>query len=225
MSEKKKTAFDERMARRWEVSHRTILNWRKAAEEAGGSCPMDAEDPGEFLEWYLAVMGRNPSAKLKEAAARITREAGEGLEIPAAVEIDRAPVEVIGGALDMLSKSRTLERALAEEEIASKIYEEKRAAGATQAELSMLRKRWSDAVAMVREAKKGDDAVEVALELLKEMMRREMEPGERKRRKALDDAGVMARERLMETTSAVEWEREWKRVIEGALASVKEEGL
>lgn len=219
MSEKKKTAYDERMARRWSVSDRTLLNWRKAAADAGGVCPVDAKDPNEFLEWYKGVMGREPSRKLKEAAARITRETEE-VEIPAAVVIDRAPLEVIGNALDMLSKSRTLERALAEEEIASKIYEEKRGAGATQAELSMLRKRWSDAVSMVREARKGDDAVEVAVELLKEVMRREMEPKERARRKALDDAAEMAWERLMEKTSKVEFEREWKRVIESALSAV-----
>lgn len=218
MSEKKKSAFDERMARRWGVSHRTILNWRVAAEEAGEPCPMDSDNPDDFLEWYRVTIGREPSKKLKEAAVRITAETGEGVEVKSATEIDRAPVEVIESALALLGKSRTLARVIAEEETAAKLYEEARDEGVTSAGLSSLRKAWGEAVAMSRDAKKGEDAVEVALELLKEMMRREMEPRERARRKALVEAGVSAREKLLETNSAVEFEREWKRVVENALS-------
>lgn len=216
MSAKTRTARDERMARRWGVSHRTILNWRVAAEKAEVPCPMDATNPDDFLEWYRAVIGREPAEKLKEAAARITAETGEGTEVRTATEIDRAPMDLIEKTLERLGRSRTLARAMAEEEMAATLYEQGREEGLSSGALAGLRKNWADAAAMVRDAKKGDDAVEVALELLKEVMRREWEPRERERRKRLSgkELGIQARERLLAVQSVVEWEREWDRVIE-----------
>jgi hypothetical protein len=214
MSEKR-TAFDKRMVSRWGVSDRTLLNWRKAAKEAGSPCPVETENPDVFFEWYRAVIGREPSVKLKEAGRRISAETGEGVELATETDIDRAPIEVIEKALEKVGRSQTLARAIAEEERAFLIYQEARMKGA---DTMVARKVWGDAAQMTRDAKKEKDAVEAALELLKELMRREVEPRERERRKRLMDAGAEARERLLAVTSAVDFEREWKRVIEEALA-------
>ena len=214
MSEKR-TAFDKRMVARWGVSDRTLLNWRKAAKAAGSPCPVETENPDVFFEWYRAVIGREPSGKLKEAGRRIMGETGQGVELAVETEIEKAPIEVIEKALGRLGSSVSLARAIAEEERAFRVYEETRTKGVDTA---TARKAWSDATAMTREAKKEKDAVEAALELLKEVMRREVEPRERERRKRLMDAGAEARERLLAVTSAVDFEREWKRVIEEALA-------
>ena len=213
MSEKRR-AFDKRMVSRWGVSDRTLLNWRKAAKAAGAPCPVETENPDVFFEWYRAVIGREPSAKLKEAGRRIMRQTGQGVELAVETEIEKAPIEVIEKALARLGKSVGLARAIAEEERAFQVYEDARTNGV---DTTTARKSWSDAIAMNREAKKEKDAVEVALELLKEVMRREVEPLERERRKRLMDAGAEARERLLAVTSAVDFEREWKRVIEEAL--------
>lgn len=193
-----------------------MLNWRKAAEEAGQPCPVDTENPDVFFEWYRAVMGREPSGRLKEAGRRIMQETGQGVELAVETEIEKAPVELIEKALEMLGSGKSLARAIAEEERAFLVYEEARSRGADTA---TARKQWGDATAMARDARKEKDAVEAALELLKELMRREVEPRERERRKRLSGAvlGAKMRERLLAVSSAVDWEREWDRGIEEAL--------
>lgn len=219
---KKRTAFDERMASRWGVSDRTVLNWRKAGEKQGAPCPMDTENPDVFFEWYRAVMRREPSEKLFKAGKRIAEEAGEGVEIKTAVELDRAPIDVIENALKLLGLSGTLARAIEEEEFSSRAYARSREEGMAS---PTLRKNWAEAAAMAAAARKQEDAVKVALELLKEWVRREMEPEERKRREALkgEKAGREMREELLETKSLIEWERVWDKGVDRALRGVGRE--
>ncbi len=219
---KKATAKDQRMARRWGVTQKTVFNWRKAAGVAGVECPMDSENPDDFLEWYRATIGRDPSAKLKTAARRIMRETGQGVELLTEVEINRAPIEVLERVLEMLGKGATLARVLEEEETAGAIYQAARKEGQASA---VLRKNWSDAAAMAQSARKGEDAVLAAVEILKELMRREIEPAERLRRQALSggEIGAEMRAELMAATTSIEWEKIWDKGIEKALRDLRVE--
>jgi hypothetical protein len=211
-----KSASDERLASRWGVSGKTILNWRRAGVEAGADCPAGAQNPDEFLSWYRAVMGREPARKILERAARLSAESGEGVETSREVEFDKVPFEILEALLSKLGKSGSLARVLEEEERAFKIYERARDEGAA---LDRVRKSWADAQGMTRAIKKEDDCVGAAVEVVREVMRRELEPGERERRVALSgrEMGAAAREELRATSSTVEWERVWDKFLERAL--------
>jgi hypothetical protein len=73
---------------------------------------------------------------------------------------------------------------------------------------------------MKRAAQKGEDAVLVARELLREWVLKEWEPMERERRKMISGEvlGRQAREALLETNTEKEWERVWDRELEKVLA-------
>jgi hypothetical protein len=73
---------------------------------------------------------------------------------------------------------------------------------------------------MKRAAQKGEDAVLVARELLREWVLKEWEPMERERRKMISGEvlGRQAREALRETSTEKEWERVWDRELEKVLA-------
>ena len=73
---------------------------------------------------------------------------------------------------------------------------------------------------MKRAAQKGDDAVQVARELLREWVLREFEPVQRDLRKKISGSvlGLQSRPGLMETVTDKEWARVWDKELEKVLS-------
>ena len=208
---------------RWGVSERTAKNWTDRAGETGRDCPALAADPEEFLAWYREVMGREPSKKILARARELREAAGQAAEV-GEVEIDRAPVAMIEAALERLGLARSLGRIIEEEEMAATAYEAARREGLS---LEAPRRRWQSALEIKRQAQKNDDAVEVALDLLKEWVKTTWEPGERARRAALSgkELGRGARLALLATDTEAEWESAWDKAVDGALKDVERKAV
>ena len=140
-----------------------------------------------------------------------------GLEVVDRVEIDLGPVDVIRKALERVGMDLTFSRIVEEEERAAALYEMLRERGVNTSE---ARRQWKEASEMKRAAQKGEDAVKVALELLREWVLKEFEPVQRELRAKLAGGklGRQAREVLMETVTEREWERVWDKELEKVLS-------
>lgn len=206
--------FVKRAAIRWEVHSRTIKGWIEKGDQANDPPPLLGGDPGEFLNWYRVHIGRAPSSKVLDRADVLRRELG--LADAPEVQIDLGPVELIERALARLGMPLTLARVVEEEEKAHASYLEVTAQGRNA---DSARKRWRDAAEMKRASQKGEDCLAVAVEILKEWVRKEWEPKEKAIREGLSGVklGRSARTELMETKTSKEWERVWDRWIEKAL--------
>lgn len=216
IEEKKGKDTVERVrARRWKVALRTIQNWQRKGEAIGALPPFDAEDANELIEWYRDAYGKEPKTQLKERAKELRREVG--LEVVEVVEIDLGPIETIKLALERVGMDLTFSRIVEEEERAAAMYEVCRKQGASTSE---ARRQWKEASEMKRAAQKGEDAIQVARELLKEWVLKEFEPVQRRLRENLSgkELGKKARAALLETTTEKEWERVWDRELEAILA-------
>lgn len=216
MHELKETDNQERLwARRWGVTLRTVKNWVKKGEAVGAEVPFDSEDPGDLLEWYRDNFGKEPKGEIKARAKELRVEAG--LEVVDRVEIDLGPVEVIRKALERVGMDLTFSRIVEEEERAAALYEMLRERGVNTSE---ARRQWKEASEMKRAAQKGEDAVKVALELLREWVLKEFEPVQRELRAKLAGGklGRQAREVLMETVTERQWERVWDKELEKVLS-------
>lgn len=199
---------------------RTVQNWIAKGREVGEAPPVLDPDPERLPGWYRRHYGREPVRAVKEAlaAARAAADAGEGGEMSrrARVMIDRRPVEVIEQACERLGLSLTIARLVEEDERAWAEYEEARRLGIGE---EAARRRWAGVTEAKRAVQKTDDAVAVAVDLLKAWVRRELEPSETARRRALSGAmlGVEAREALQATETEEEWVRVWDAHLERAL--------
>ena len=212
----KETDNQERLwARRWGVTLRTIKNWIEKAEEIGDVVPFETENPDDLLEWYRDAFGKSPKGEIETRARELRIEAG--LEVVDQVEIDLGPIEVIKKALERVGMDLTFSRIVEEEERAAKMYEVLRVRGVSTSE---ARRQWKEASEMKRAAQKGDDAVQVARELLREWVLKEFEPVQRDLRKKISGSvlGVQARQGLLETVSDKEWERVWDKELEKVLS-------
>ena len=216
MHELKETTNPERLwSRRWKVTLRTVQNWIKKGEAVGAAPPFDAEDPADLIEWYRDVFGKAPKGDVEARAKELRIEAG--LEAVQEVTIDLGPIEVIQKALERVGMSLSYARIVEEEERAAALYWQLRKDGASTVE---ARRIWKEASEMKRAAQKGEDAVLVARELLREWVLKEWEPMEREKRKLISGEvlGRKAREALRETNTEKEWERVWDRELEKVLA-------
>ncbi len=214
--ELKETDNQERLwARRWGVTLRTVKNWIEKAGELGGLVPFETENPNDLLEWYRDAFGKAPKGEIETRARELRIEAG--LEVVDQVEIDLGPIEVIKKALERVGMDLTFSRIVEEEERAAKMYEVLRVRGVSTSE---ARRQWKEASEMKRAAQKGDDAVQVARELLREWVLKEFEPVQRDLRKKISGSvlGVQARQGLLETVSDKEWERVWDKELEKVLS-------
>jgi len=214
--ELKETDNQERLwARRWGVTLRTVKNWIQKAEELGGLVPFETDNPNDLLEWYRAGFGKAPKGEIEARARELRIEAG--LEVVDQVEIDLGPIEVIKKALERVGMDLTFSRIVEEEERAAKMYEVLRVRGVSTSE---ARRQWKEASEMKRAAQKGDDAVQVARELLREWVLKDFEPVQRDLRKKISGSvlGVQARQGLLETVTDKEWERVWDKELEKVLS-------
>ena len=212
----KETDNQERLwARRWGVTLRTVKNWIQKGEDLGGSVPFETENPNDLLEWYRDAFGKAPKGEIETRARELRVEAG--LEVVDQVEIDLGPVEVIKKALERVGMDLTFSRIVEEEERAAKMYEVLRVRGVNTSE---ARRQWKEASEMKRAAQKGDDAVQVARELLREWVLREFEPVQRDLRKKISGSvlGLQSRPGLMETVTDKEWARVWDKELEKVLS-------
>jgi hypothetical protein len=214
--ELKETDNQERLwARRWGVTLRTVKNWIEKAQELGGLVPFESENPNDLVEWYRVAFGKAPKGEIEARARELRIEMG--LEVVDQVEIDLGPIEVIKKALERVGMDLTFSRIVEEEERAAKMYEVLRVRGVSTSE---ARRQWKEASEMKRAAQKGDDAVQVARELLREWVLKEFEPVQRDLRKKISGSvlGVQARQGLIETVTDKEWERVWDKELEKVLS-------
>jgi hypothetical protein len=177
--------------------------------------PFESENPNDLVEWYRVAFGKAPKGEIEARARELRIEMG--LEVVDQVEIDLGPIEVIKKALERVGMDLTFSRIVEEEERAAKMYEVLRVRGVSTSE---ARRQWKEASEMKRAAQKGDDAVQVARELLREWVLKEFEPVQRDLRKKISGSvlGVQARQGLLETVTDKEWERVWDKELEKVLS-------
>ena len=214
--------YEKRMAKRWGCHVKSVKTWIEKGEEQGEPVPLDGSGM-DFLNWYEGVFGRVASARLRKRAQEI--DDAELVESGAAtveeVVFDRVPVEVIELALECLGLSMAAARAVEEQERSHSFYQRCLESGKG---VDSARRSWQKSMEVLRAIQKGDDAVKAAEVLLREWVRKVFEPRERERREALNgrNLGMEMRERLINTTTAAEWERVWDQGIEKGLRGVND---
>ena len=208
------------ICKRWGVSDQTLRNWQSKGEELGTPPPLESPVGRDLLEWYRGAYGREPVQKLKDLVEAEEQAAQASAQEAQPVIIDMPPIRVIRAALERLGLSLTIARLIEEDERCWAEYKEAQKKGESP---DHLRRRWSDITEEKRKTQNSKDAVTLAMELLKEWMRAELEPHEAARRKAISGTrmGLDAQARLRATTTDAEWARVWDEELEAALAQIE----
>ena len=213
---------EKKISDRYAITPRTVRNWNATGAQCGVAVPW--ADPEGLLEWYRAQIGREPSARLKDRVAEmLAPELVEGVPVEV-VPGGNIGVPAIAAACEALGLSSTLARIVDEEDRA---WAEYQAAREKSYGVEAARRNWKEATEAKRAVHKTDDAVMVALKLLKGWTRGEWEP----RWKALKirlggvQLGQDLRDELLAAKDADAWATVWDRGMERAVLEWSGDGV
>ncbi|MGJ8677210.1 MAG: hypothetical protein ACSHX0_06815 [Akkermansiaceae bacterium] len=223
----------EQLSKKYGISQRSVKNWEARGVEHGVPVPWD--DPDGLLVWYRNIHGREPNRKFMAAiealqlAEKSTVEDGESPVGGKADDSDGGAkaIEAAERLMDnqiferlceSLGLSKTLAHVVEEERICYEEYEEAKASKSTN--ISLKRKNWREAAEMKRALQRSDDAVEIALKMLKQWTRGEWEPRWKKIRVQMsgNKLGVNLRDKLLAAESEADWVKVWDDGFEAVLA-------
>jgi hypothetical protein len=185
-------------------------------------------DPWKVLDWYRVAFGREPGKRVRDRVVVLGPQAGRSVDSGKLMVENGAEVPPVENSLDLremmveicgeLGNARTIARITNEER---KAFDKFEATKAANLDASAERREWLDVTKIKREWVKTQDAVDVALGLLKHWARGEWEVEWKELRVKLDGRrlGMDAREVLMAVADdPVEWRRIWDMEMERAIA-------
>ena len=206
------------LAARYAMSNRSVLNHEEKAEKVGVAVPWDF--PNDLLTWYESAYGRQPSTKLRERVRDMAPRASDEAPVAEVVStVQRDRLEVLEELSEQLGIAGTMARVVEEEERAYSAYEVAKASGLG---IDAARRAWMQSTEAKRAMHKTDDAMNLAVGLLKEWVRLEWEPHQRKIREELSGArlGLDLRRELLGADEA-EWVKIWNKGIEAVLVKIE----
>ena len=199
------------------ISERSVTNYELKAAACGVAVPWD--DARGLLVWYEDQHGRKPPKKLREKVAAMPGAAEEVIAVTETTEIQRDRLQVLEELCEMFGLAGTTARVVEEEERAYERYEASKATGLGE---DLARRAWLASTEAKRAIHKTDDALQLALGLLKEWVRHEWAPEWRKIRDELSGSrlGLELRRELL-GADEVEWVKVWNKGIESVLVKIE----